>query len=151
MSDSNERDLSRREVLRRGAGVALAIPAAAAATALTACGEAQEAPKSSPPPTTPAAPSGGTTPPKTTMGTETPPASPASPAPSGVTLVTEVPAAATLVSSLQYTNESPHADKKCNNCQLYTAETDAYGKCQLFPQGKVADAGWCASWVEKQV
>ena len=64
-------------------------------------------------------------------------------------LVTEVPSAAGMVQELGYVNESPHADKRCDNCLLYTAGSGERGACQLFPQGQVASGGWCLSWAKR--
>ncbi len=64
-------------------------------------------------------------------------------------LVTEIEAAGIMVTALQYTNESAKPDQNCGNCQLYTAGEDGKGKCQLFQQGLVTEAGWCASWIKK--
>jgi len=64
-------------------------------------------------------------------------------------LVTDMPEHATLVSGLQYTNESPYPDKQCKGCVLYTAVDDTKGKCTLFPTGLVSATGHCASWAAK--
>lgn len=73
----------------------------------------------------------------------------ASEPPDETRLVTEVPAAASIVTALGYVNQSPEAGKDCRNCQLYTPGNGGTGKCQLFPQGLVREAGWCASWIER--
>jgi len=64
-------------------------------------------------------------------------------------LVTDIPENATLVTGLQYVNQSPFPDKQCKGCVLYTAKDDAHGKCQLFPNGIVTAVGHCASWAAK--
>ena len=65
-------------------------------------------------------------------------------------LVTDVPELAPLVGSLQYVNESPHADKKCTNCILYSASAkEGFGKCTVFQNAWVSADGWCASWAKK--
>jgi hypothetical protein len=64
-------------------------------------------------------------------------------------LVTEIPANATLVKTLQYVNVSTVPERNCLNCQLYTARSDDRGKCAVFAQGVVAAEGWCASWSPK--
>jgi hypothetical protein len=52
-----------------------------------------------------------------------------------------------MVSSLQYVEETPQADKNCANCQLYIKGEygEGCGGCQLFP-GPVAANGYCNSW-----
>ena len=64
-------------------------------------------------------------------------------------LVTDVEANAPMVSALQYVPKSEKADQNCGNCQLYTATAEGMGKCQLFQEGLVAEAGWCMSWAQK--
>jgi len=55
------------------------------------------------------------------------------PAPAGESgegqLVTEVAAVASVVSALQYVNESAKPDQNCANCQPYTAGSWQRGKC----------------------
>jgi hypothetical protein len=52
--------------------------------------------------------------------------------------------------ALKYTEKTPDAAKKCNNCQLYQGKaTDEWGVCPLFGGKKVAGAGWCSAWVKK--
>ena len=52
--------------------------------------------------------------------------------------------------ALQYTHQSPTADKICGNCQLYTGDPGAeWGPCAIFPGQEVATAGWCSAWVMK--
>jgi hypothetical protein len=64
-------------------------------------------------------------------------------------LVTEIPAVAATVQALQYKTQSDKPDQNCKNCQFYTAGAGGKGKCQLFTQGLVAEAGWCMSWTKK--
>lgn len=72
------------------------------------------------------------------------------PKPAGAAeLVTDIDANAAMVAGLQYVNKSVKADQTCGNCQLYTAGEADTGKCQLFVQGVVTEAGWCASWIKK--
>jgi hypothetical protein len=47
--------------------------------------------------------------------------------------------------------------QSCSNCQLYLqggisvdGKEGLWGKCALFPEGLVAEKGWCNSWVAKQ-
>ena len=51
-------------------------------------------------------------------------------------------------SSLQYTDDSPKPDQRCDNCNLYKQpeEAGACGGCQVLP-GPVAPGGWCSAWV----
>ncbi|HEM46221.1 MAG TPA: hypothetical protein ENO23_04160 [Alphaproteobacteria bacterium] len=71
-------------------------------------------------------------------------------APGGERLVTEIAAMQPMVTALKYTNESPETDQRCSNCRFYTPRDDAErGACQLFPQGVVTAAGWCASWQQR--
>jgi hypothetical protein len=148
--DEIERRIDRREFFGIGIGAAAALAALPAASLVSAgCGSGEpDAPAGSPPttPSEPAAPPAAAAP--------EPPAP--EPAPqvadaggSEGKLVTEVASAASLVSALQYVNESPKPDQKCGNCQLYTAGAGGRGKCQLFPEGLVAESGHCASWVAK--
>ena len=135
--------LSRRELLGHAARATFALPAAAAFGAIAGCGEGGEKQAAE----SPEEPPGAKAPPPT------PPAS-AKPAPAAAEsgeerLVTEIPANATLVTSLKYVNASPEAEKRCGNCQLYTAGEGGRGKCTLFQSGLVAEAGWCQSWVAK--
>jgi hypothetical protein len=37
----------------------------------------------------------------------------------------------------------------CHNCAQFNAGADAWGKCNIFPQGMVNKDGWCNSWVQK--
>jgi hypothetical protein len=64
-------------------------------------------------------------------------------------LVTEVEAMRPTAQALKYTSESTQPDQHCSNCLFYTAADGGLGKCQLFPQGYVAERGWCSSWSAK--
>lgn len=64
-------------------------------------------------------------------------------------LVTDVPALAPIVSSLQYVHESAKEGQNCSNCVLYTAKKDGKGACQVMQGGWVKEGGWCASWAPK--
>jgi hypothetical protein len=68
----------------------------------------------------------------------------------GDQLVTEIAANKPVLDALQYTNESAKAaeGQTCGTCQLYTAGEDGRGKCTLFPNGLVTEAGWCMSWAK---
>ena len=77
------------------------------------------------------------------------PAPPAKNADDDKRLVTEIASAAALVSALQYANPSPMAPQRCATCQLYTAESNERGRCQLFPEGLVEASAWCASWAAR--
>lgn len=35
----------------------------------------------------------------------------------------------------------------CANCQLWTGGDAEWGGCDIFPNKKVAAAGWCTAWV----
>lgn len=50
--------------------------------------------------------------------------------------------------ALQYVDDSPHADKRCNNCELFAppAEGQACGTCQVVP-GPIHPQGYCTAWV----
>ncbi|UTV26551.1 high-potential iron-sulfur protein [Photobacterium atrarenae] len=52
--------------------------------------------------------------------------------------------------ALQYVENSPHEDQKCDGCALLQGEEGAdWRPCQLFP-GKVVSAnGWCSAWVKR--
>lgn len=58
-----------------------------------------------------------------------------------------------MAASVGYVHKTPHKDKDCANCVLYTKHgmmgKDEVGKCSLF-QGKVVYAkGYCNSWAKK--
>jgi hypothetical protein len=58
-----------------------------------------------------------------------------------------------MAASVGYAHKSPHKDKNCANCVLYTKHgmkgKDEVGKCNLFA-GKVVYAnGYCNSWAKK--
>jgi len=138
--------LDRRTFLLRGAAGALALPLAGGL--LAACGGQEQeleatAPGAEPAPAPTSPPAEAPEPPPQAAAQE--------PAAGGGSdqLVTEIPQAQGLVSSLQYVNESPEPDKRCSNCQLYTAQDDQRGKCQLFAVGLVAAGGYCTSWIAK--
>lgn len=128
----------RREFFGIGARTAAALVALPAASLLLpGCGEG-ETPGEVPPQRSPATPS--------------PAAAPLTPAPTARAqdaLVTEIAALAPVVSALRYVHETPQPDRRCSNCQLYTAGADGRGRCQLFTQGLVKESGWCASWVPR--
>lgn len=49
--------------------------------------------------------------------------------------------------SLGYVEATAQADKRCDNCSLYTAgAADACGTCTVV-QGTINPAGYCNSWV----
>jgi hypothetical protein len=51
--------------------------------------------------------------------------------------------------TLAYTDQSPNAEKRCSNCQLYVPKgPNACGGCQLL-KGTVHPDGYCTSWVQK--
>jgi hypothetical protein len=64
-------------------------------------------------------------------------------------LITEIPANATLASSLQYLNESNVKGQQCMGCQLFTPVSAERGKCVLFQEGLVMAKGHCSSWSQK--
>jgi hypothetical protein len=135
---------TRRELLQTGAVALLVLPVVAA------CGSGSETSDGSSTPQPPAPPA----PPELPPAPIPEPPVPEPPAAGGGggegQLVTEVAASAALVSALQYVHESPNAEERCDNCQLYTAQGDGLGKCQLFATGGlVKEAGWCASWAAK--
>ncbi len=148
-------DLDRRTFLTRTLGAVLLVPVAGCALgALSGCGEGTK-------PATPTAPTAA--PPTPSPAPAPKPAAPAAPptppaaAPSGVPgsqagsdkLITEIPANATLVASLQYANESTVKGQQCMGCQLYTAVSAERGKCVLFQEGLVTAKGHCSSWIQK--
>ncbi len=106
--------------------------AGAAGAALSACGN-------------------GDTPPATTP--DVPPATEQRPTPTGDIVASECPGYENLSESelairntLNYTDVTPEPGQYCHNCR-FIAEGD-YGDCigcQLFP-GPVAPEGWCSSW-----
>ena len=63
--------------------------------------------------------------------------------------VTAIAANKTMVESLQHVEKSAKEGQMCSNCMLYTAGEGGRGKCQLFAEGTVAEAGWCMSWAKK--
>ena len=51
----------------------------------------------------------------------------------------------------EYVDESPHADKRCDNCQLFTqpASGEQCGGCQVI-KGPIHPEGYCNLWVAQQ-
>jgi hypothetical protein len=139
-------DPARRELVKRGLLAIATLPAAQLLTgALSACGPSQEGSAPTAPQPAPAPPVAPPAPKPPTPA----PAGAGAQAPAGARLVTEIPAAAPLVSSLQYVNQSAQPEQRCANCQLFTATENDLGRCQLFPEGLVRSAGWCMSWTAK--
>ncbi|KFN48938.1 high-potential iron-sulfur protein [Arenimonas composti] len=67
--------------------------------------------------------------------------------------LTPLPADHPTAVALNYTADASkvtHASFKpgsrCDNCQFFTAGTNA---CTLFPGHSVAPAGWCTAWAKK--
>jgi hypothetical protein len=60
------------------------------------------------------------------------------------------PAELQLRQSLQYTTVSPHADKRCDNCQPFVAGPDpqSCGTCAIV-KGPIDPKGYCNSWAAK--
>ena len=165
MQQRNRIGATRREVLHRGARIALALPLVGGASGLllSGCGSGDEPSEPAPPPAR--APSSmqepSAMPESTPMQEPTPmpepdPAAAPEPAPvasSGESgtgqLVTDQPESAPLVAALQYTHASQTPGQDCTGCQLYTPTSDGLGTCQLMPAGYVKGSGWCASWAAK--
>lgn len=53
--------------------------------------------------------------------------------------------------ALQYVDETPIPEKRCDNCQLYIEAEGgaACGGCKIL-KGPIAPAGYCTSWAAKQ-
>ncbi len=51
----------------------------------------------------------------------------------------------------EYVDDSPHADKRCDNCELYTepAAGEQCGGCQVI-KGPIHPEGYCNLWVAQQ-
>jgi hypothetical protein len=156
MRESDRDGATRRDVLRAGVRVALVVPllGVASSVVFAACGSGDE--RVGKPPD--AAPQPDLTPtardvaPDPAPEPDPAPAAEAEPAADGDgagELVTDLPESAAMVAALQYTHTSEIADQSCANCQLFTPTSDGLGKCQLFAQGSVKQAGWCASWAPK--
>lgn len=48
--------------------------------------------------------------------------------------------------SQAYTDDSPHADKRCNNCRFFQAgQPNACGTCQVI-RGPIHPEGYCNLW-----
>ena len=60
------------------------------------------------------------------------------------------PAEKQMRDTLKYVDKSPHADKNCLNCQLWTSGTtaDKCGGCQVI-KGPIHPLGYCTSWVKQ--
>lgn len=147
--------VDRRRLLKAALRIGLAVPAAGAVlgSVLTGCGRGREEEAGAPEPEAPPAPAPEVEEPASPGEAAPPAAEPGSPpAPGGGErpLVTEVPAMEATVQTLQYTNESPHPDQQCSNCQFYTAAGGGLGRCQLFTEGYVREGGWCQSWTATQ-
>lgn len=144
---------SRREFLRTGLAATLALPAAPAllAAALSGCGSAEQGQPGKPaePPAPPAKPPVPAPEPSPPAQPPAPPTTGGAAPPGEGELVTEMPAMATLVASLQYVHRTSIPEQRCQGCQFYTAGQGDRGRCQLFTQGLVAAQGWCASWTKK--
>ncbi len=146
---SRERRVDRREFFEIGMRTAAALAALPGASlALAGCGSGEERRAPAVPAATRSEGQAG--------DSASPPRAAAPPAPSAPSgdsgesrLVTEVAAVASVVSALQYVNQSARPDQNCANCQLYTAGSGQRGKCPLFAQGLVTEAGWCVSWVAR--
>ncbi|MFP4599147.1 MAG: high-potential iron-sulfur protein [Persicimonas sp.] len=50
--------------------------------------------------------------------------------------------------SLQYTDQTPKPEQRCDNCSLYVEPKSAgtCGGCKVVP-GPIHPAGWCTAWV----
>jgi hypothetical protein len=50
--------------------------------------------------------------------------------------------------ALQYVDASPHAEKRCNGCQLFEppGDSEECGGCQVVP-GPIHPKGYCTSWI----
>ncbi len=50
--------------------------------------------------------------------------------------------------SLQYVDDSPHDDMRCNNCELFEppGADEPCGRCQVVP-GPIHPQGYCTAWV----
>lgn len=50
--------------------------------------------------------------------------------------------------TLKYTEVSPHADKKCMDCEFFHAGSEAggCGTCEMFGGKQVNPGGYCDSW-----
>lgn len=56
------------------------------------------------------------------------------------------PAEITTRQTQEYTDSSPHPDKKCGNCRFYTAGApNACGSCQVI-RGPIHPDGYCKLW-----
>jgi hypothetical protein len=156
MLESDRGGATRRDVLRGGARVALAIPLVGLASGvlLAGCGSGDERasrpPDAAPQPKPDPAPTPVEAPPRSVPepGPEPAPAANGGGAGAGE-LITDLPESAAMVAALQYTNTSEIPDQTCASCQLFTPTGDGLGKCQLFAQGSVKERGWCASWAAK--
>ncbi|HEX7069510.1 MAG TPA: high-potential iron-sulfur protein [Rhodothermales bacterium] len=82
------------------------------------------------------------------VGATTASASGAAPACPGVDDLTEQQKQAR--TALKYTDTSPHADKRCNNCGFYRAPKSGQtcGTCSAIP-GPVHPSGHCNAWAAK--
>jgi hypothetical protein len=121
----SEKRVGRREFLKKGIRVGLALPMASGAIAtafLTAC--PQREPEEPPVPEM--------------VGNE-----------DGPRLVTDFPENQAVLNALNYTHETPIPEQRCDNCLFYTQIEPVHpglGGCQLIPRGLVRAEGWCSSW-----
>lgn len=155
---SKASDLDRRQFLRAGLGAA-AVVAVTGSALLAGCGDGGSAPAptaaekppapapAAPPAAAPAPPPPAAAAPSETGGSPEAPVTDTAP---NVALVTDIPANAALVSTLQYVNEAKDPAKVCSGCQLYTPTIPGRGKCTLFTQGLVLAKGHCVSWIQRQ-
>ena len=152
MDPSDADRIDRRGFVGLAVKTAAAVVAMPAASAwLAGCGSGEETAPATPPSRPepkPAAP----TPPKPTPTPKPAAEVPSKPVPAAAgeeELVTNVAAAAGMVSALQYVNTSVQPDQNCANCLFYKAQENDLGKCELLPMGLVKEGGWCSSWSAK--
>jgi hypothetical protein len=51
---------------------------------------------------------------------------------------------------LGYVTKSVKAGQECTNCAQFVGKAgDATGGCKIFPNKRVAGAGWCSAYVKK--
>ncbi len=147
---------TRREALRLSFGVLVGLPAVTALNACTQCSKPDST--GAAPATAPTAADAAATP---AMDAATTPAAAGGDA---LTLLSESDPtavglnykhnAADVPANLQTEKSGvPFSGQNCANCMFYApaGQIDGadVGSCQLFANGKVKSAGWCASWAKK--
>ncbi len=149
---------SRRDAIRMSFGILVGLPAISALNACTQCNK---------PADTGAAPAAAPASEAAATPAAAPAAESAAPATAGGETLTLISETDPTASALNYKHNAadvpanlqqekggvPFSGQNCTSCMFYKAvgqlDGAEVGSCQLFANGKVKSAGWCASWSKK--